>query len=314
MLNKILGIKYPIILAPMFLITNEQMVKIALDNGITGAIPALNYRKDSDLINAIKNIKNHSSKPFGINLIANKSNPKYKQHLKILLDNKVDFIISSLGNPKELINEAKKQNIKVFCDVVDVNYAKKVEDLGADAIIAVNKSAGGHLGKYSADKLLSQIKTECSIPIIAAGGISTPEKLKTALQSGYAGASIGTVFIATHESPVSDEYKNAIVNYSADDIVLTSRLSGTPTTVINTEYVKQIGTQQNILEKLINRNTKLKQLAKRVTMKKGMNRLRKAAFGTTYKNVWCAGPSIDDVDKVQNLDETIRFFTSKLLD
>ena len=140
-LDHILGIDYPIIMAPMFLISNTKMIMAALDNGITGAFPALNYRTDKELRAAIQEIKSHSDKPFGVNLIVNKSNPKYKNQLATLRELEVAFIITSLGNPKEVIEKAKQKNNKVFCDVVDLKYAQKVESLGADGVIAVNSEA-----------------------------------------------------------------------------------------------------------------------------------------------------------------------------
>ena len=143
-LDQLLGIQYPVIVAPMFLISNTKMIKAALDSGVTAAFPAMNYRTDKELREAIADIKSHSDKPFGVNLIVNKSNPKYKLQLKTLLELKVDYIITSLGSPREVIVQAHKVGIKVFCDVVDIKFAKKVEELGADGIIAVNNRAGGH--------------------------------------------------------------------------------------------------------------------------------------------------------------------------
>src|SRR5689334_4892223 len=125
-IDKLLGIQYPIIVAPMFLISNAKMVKAALQNGITAAFPALNYRTDQELRAAIQEIKASSTKPFGVNLIVNRSNPKYKSQLQTLLELKVDYIITSLGNPNEVIEKCKPLGIKVFCDVVDLAYAKKV--------------------------------------------------------------------------------------------------------------------------------------------------------------------------------------------
>ncbi|HTF30326.1 MAG TPA: nitronate monooxygenase, partial [Flavitalea sp.] len=126
-LDQLLGIEYPIIVAPMFLISNTRMIKTALDNGVSAAFPALNYRTDQELRAAIAEIKSFSSKPFGVNLIVNRSNPKYKSQLKTLLELKVDYIITSLGNPREVIEKCQPLGIKVFCDVVDLAYAKKVE-------------------------------------------------------------------------------------------------------------------------------------------------------------------------------------------
>ena len=177
-LDKLLGIDYPVIVAPMFLISNTKMIKAALSNGVTATFPALNYRTDDELRAAIKEIKAFTSKPFGVNLIVNKSNLKYKDQLKTLLELKVDFIITSLGNPKEVIDHCKPLGIKVFCDVVDLAYAQKVESQGADAVIAVNNRAGGHAGKISPKELVTLLTQNCNIPVISAGGIAHGKDLK----------------------------------------------------------------------------------------------------------------------------------------
>jgi nitronate monooxygenase len=308
-LDKILDIDFPVILAPMFLVSTPLMVKIALDNGITGAIPAMNYRKEGELKKAILEIKSYSDKPFGINLITNKSNTRYKKQLSEILDAAPAYVISSLGNPKELITEAHKNGIKVFCDVVDLKFAKKTEDLGADALIAVNSMAGGHSGIYSQEELLQTLTTNCKIPVINAGGVACAADLKKVLSLGAAGASIGTIFIASKECPVSDEYKNALIKFGKSDIVLTKKLSGAPTTVINTDYVKNIGTKPNFLEYLINKNTFLKKSAKSIITLTGMNKLEKAAFKATYKTVWCASVSIENIKEIRPLAEIIKEIT-----
>ncbi|HAC24296.1 MAG TPA: nitronate monooxygenase, partial [Cytophagales bacterium] len=176
-LTQMLGIDYPVIVAPMFLISNTKMIKAALASGVTAAFPALNYRTDAELRAAIREIKEFSSKPFGVNLIVNKSNPKYKSQLKTLLELKVDYIITSLGSPKEVIDQCKPLGIKVFCDVVDLAYAKKVEQMGADALIAVNSRAGGHAGNIAPRDLITMLKENCGLPIISAGGIATGQQL-----------------------------------------------------------------------------------------------------------------------------------------
>ncbi len=148
LLTDILDIKYPIIMAPMFLVSNAKMLIEAGKSGITGAVPALNYRTDEAFRAAIKEIRANTDAPFGVNLIVNKSNPKMQQQLKTCVEMKVDYIITSLGSPREVIKHCKPAGIKVFCDVVDLKFAKIVEELGADAIIAVNKQAGGHADQH----------------------------------------------------------------------------------------------------------------------------------------------------------------------
>ncbi|MEQ8474711.1 MAG: nitronate monooxygenase [Fulvivirga sp.] len=310
-LTKILGIKYPIIMAPMFLVSNAAMTIAAIKSGITGAIPALNYRTDKDLRAAIKEIKDKAKGPFGINLIVNKSNVRMKEQLNTCVELGVDFIITSLGSPRLVIEACKPKGIKVFCDVVDVEYAIKVQELGADAIIAVNSEAGGHAGPMSYKELIPLLVEKCLIPIISAGGVGTGKQLKEKLELGACGISMGSPFIATNEAGVSDDYKQAIVDYGAKDIVMTTKLSGTPCTVINTPYVQEIGTKQTWLERLLNKNKTLKKYAKMLTFYKGMKSLEKAAFGATYKTVWCAGPSIEYVKKVQPVNEIVEKLISE---
>lgn len=304
-LNQLLGIKIPIILAPMFLVSNTDMVKAAIRSGATGAIPALNYRTSKELEEAILELKNEDG-PFGINIIVNKSNIKFKSQLEICCRLKVDFIITSLGSPEETIKEAHKNEVKVFCDVTDLKYAKKVESLGADAIIAVNKTAGGHAGPLPKEELIPLLKKECNIPVISAGGIGTAKGIHETLQLGADGLSMGSIFIATTEAGVSQEYKQACVDNGAQDIVMTTKLSGTPCTVINTPYVQSIGTRQNWLERFLNKNKRIKKWFKTIVYWKGMRKLKKAAFGASYKTVWCAGPSIEHVKEIQSVSSLLK--------
>ena len=304
-LDNLLGIQYPFIVAPMFLISNTRMVKAALDSGASAAFPALNYRSDHDLRDAIAEIKSHSEKPFGVNLIVNKSNPRYRTQLQTLIDMKVNYVITSLGNPREVIEKCRPHGIKVFCDVVDLTYARKVEGLGADAVIAVNAMAGGHAGNVPPRQLIQMLKDHCGLPIISAGGIGTGEQLFETMEWGAAGASIGTVFIACEESDISPEYKQAMVQYGSEDIVRTNKLSGSPLTVINTPYVQQLGTKANFLEWILHHNRPLKKWVKMLIALRGMKAVEKAAFSATYKTVWCAGPAIDHVDAVLPIKEIL---------
>lgn len=310
-LDKILGIEYPIIVAPMFLISNVAMLKAALDAGVTAAIPALNYRTDGELRGAIRELKAYTNKPFGINLIVNKSNPKYKGQLKLLVEEKVAFIITSLGNPNEVIAQCKPLGIKVFCDVVDLAYAKKVEELGADAVIAVNNRAGGHAGNISPQDLVRQLSEAISIPVISAGGIAKGEQIKEVMGWGAAGVSVGTIFIACNEAPISQEYKQAMVDYGERDIVKTTKLSGSALTVINTPYVKELGTEASWLERILLGNKTLKKYAKMIIAFRGMKAVEKAALNATYKTVWCAGPAIEHVKTIRPLKEIINQLTTE---
>ncbi len=307
----LLGIEYPIIMAPMFLVTNNQMMIEAANAGIAGCIPALNYRTIEDLDKGLKDIRSKTTKPIGVNLIVNQSNPLYKKQLFKCLDNGINFFLTSLGSPEETVRESHKLGVKVFCDVIDENYAAKVAGLGADGLIAVNNGAGGHLGNIPASILIPALKKKFSIPVISAGGVGNGAGILSMLALGADGLSIGSPFIATTEAGVSNEYKQACVDYGADDIVVTTKLSGSRCTVIKTPYVEKIGTDQNIIESVLNKNKQLKKYAKMLTFYKGMKSLEKAAFGATYKTVWCAGTSIEFSEKIKPLAEVVKQFNEE---
>lgn len=311
-LTDVLAIDYPIIMAPMFLITNVEMMVASLESGITGCMPALNFRTIEDLTTALKAIRAKSQKPFGVNLIVNKSNTAYKKQLHACLDQGVDYFITSLGSPEETIKESKKTGTKVFCDVIDENYARKVESLGADGIIAVNSGAGGHLGNIPATVLIPLLKRACKIPVISAGGVGSGAGIISMLALGADGVSIGSPFIATTEAPVSDEYKKACVEFGAKDIVISDKISGTRCTVINTPYLQKIGVNQNFVESFLNSNKQVKKYAKMLTYYRGMKLLEKAAFGASYKSVWVAGTSIEFTQKIEPLKDIVSRYVSEM--
>lgn len=306
-LTTLLNITYPIIQAPMFLVSNVAMVKEAMHSGIAGCIPALNYRTLDELKDAIRQLKKEkvNGGAFGFNLIVNKSNIKYKDQLQVLCEEGCDFIITSLGSPEETIIQAKASGIKVFCDVTDLKFAKKVEGLGADALIAVNNQAGGHRGNSSPKALIKELNIHCSIPVISAGGVGCREDIDAMLSYGAEGVSVGSPFIASIEADVTEDYKQACVDYGAEDIIVTERISGTPCTVINTPYVQKIGTRSPWIERVLNRNRKLKKWVKMIRFSIGMKTTENAAKKATYKTVWVAGPSIEHTKAIQTTKDII---------
>ena len=306
-LTQLLNIQYPIIQAPMFLVSNVAMVTEAMKAGIAGCIPALNYRTLDQLREAIHELKANKVEggSFGFNLIVNKSNIKYKEQLRVLCEEGCDFIITSLGSPEETINQAHKAGIKVFCDVTDLRFAKKVEQLGADAAIAVNNEAGGHRGNLSPQELTNQLSKALTIPVISAGGVGCKADIDKMLSYGAEGVSVGSPFIASVEAGVTDEYKQACVDYGEKDIIMTERISGTPCTVINTPYVQKIGTKQTWLERILNKNKKLKKWVKMIRFSIGMKATENAAKKATYKTVWVAGPSIEHTKAILPIKDIV---------
>lgn len=309
-LTDLLGIEHPLIMAPMFLVSNVAMVKEGMRCGVAGCIPALNYRTLDELRAACRELKAakaaYGKGAYGFNLIVNKSNPKAAGQMKVLCEEGCDFIITSLGSPEATIKAAHRVGIKVFCDVTDLQFAQKVEALGADALIAVNNEAGGHRGHLSPQALIDLLKQHCRIPVISAGGVGTKVEMDRMLAYGAEGVSVGSPFIASEEAPITEDYKQACVHYGAKDIVMTERISGTPCTVINTPYVRKVGTRSPWLERMLNKNRKLKKWVKMLRFYIGMKATEKAAQQVTYRTVWVAGPSIQHTQAVEPVRGIIR--------
>lgn len=310
-LNKLLNIDFPLIIAPMFLVSNQAMMEAGMKHCVAAAFPSLNYRKEGELeklLDDLNTYKNSVSKgTYGINLIVQKTNPMYEKHLAICVTKKVPFYITSLGNPQKVIEQAHSYGGKVFCDVTNITHAEKCASLGCDGFIAVGSEAGGHAGPRGLEILIPElIQKFPNIPVIAAGGIANGKGVYNALQLGAVGVSVGTRFIATIEAKVSDEYKNAIVNAKAKDIVFTEKLSGTPCAIIRTPYSDKVGYKQGWLEKLLSKNKRTKKWFKMLVQYRGLKKLEKGASSTgNYGQLWSAGKSVEHIDDILPCGEVI---------
>lgn len=315
------GIRYPIIMAPMFLVSNEAMVNAAMEQEIAGTFPSLNYRREGELaallerLNARKAALHGLLGNYGVNLIVQRSNPLYEQHLQVCAAAKVPFYITSLGNPRTVIDAAHSYGGKVLCDVTNLQHAEKAAKEGCDGFIAVCAGAGGHAGPYPMQVLVPALRAAFpDKPVVAAGGIATGQQVASALVLDAAAVSIGTRFIASMEAGVSDAYKQGILDYGMDDIVLTERLSGTPCNIINTPAAKQMGYKQNFMEKMLSRNARTKKYFKMLVQLRGMKKLEKAIHPGTYQQLWTAGQSVEMIHDIVPVAQIVEQLLSELED
>ncbi|MCK6650499.1 MAG: nitronate monooxygenase family protein [Bacteroidia bacterium] len=310
-LTSSLNIEFPLIMAPMFLVSNKAMVIAGMQNGIAATFPSLNYRNEGELEKLLDELNEEKSKlsvkgTYGINLIVQKTNPLYEKHLKICVEKKVPFYITSLGNPKQVIEQAHSYGGKVFCDVTNIEHAQKCYDLGCDGFIAVGQGAGGHAGPNTLQVLISSLHHHFPDKmVIAAGGIANGEGVLSMLALGAAGVSMGTRFIATQEAGVSDAYKKAIVDSKMNDIVLTEKISGTPCTIINTPFAKKIGYRQNWFERMLSNNSTTKKYFKMWVQLSGMKKLEQSVKPGNYQTLWCAGQSVELISDIKSVKEII---------
>jgi nitronate monooxygenase len=231
------NLRIPVIGSPLFIISNPKLVIEQCKAGIVGSMPALNARPTSLLDEwlaeiteelAAYNAKNpdRPAAPFAINQIVHKSNERLEHDMELCVKYKVPIIISSLGAREEIFDIAHSYGGIVLHDVINNTFAHKAIDKGADGLIAVAAGAGGHAGVKSPFAFTQEIRQWFDGPLVLSGSIATGGAVLAAQAMGADFAYIGSPFIATHEARASEEYKQAIVDCTSDDIVYSSLFTG----------------------------------------------------------------------------------------
>ena len=226
-LSKKLKLRYPIIAAPMFIISNKEMLVACAEAGILGAMPSLNAREPDGFRRDLAWVRERTEEAFAINLTIGLSDPERLEHdIQACLEHEVPVLITSYGDPTELVRRAHERDVTVFHDVISLRHAKKAERAGVDAIIAVASGAGGHAGRISPFALFPYMSAHVSAPIIAAGAITTGEQVAASFALGAQMCYMGTRFIASEECGAVPEYKQMILDASPEEILYTDAVSG----------------------------------------------------------------------------------------
>jgi nitronate monooxygenase len=288
----------------MYPCSNPELVAAASEAGGIGIVQPLSmvYVHKHDFRAGLKLIKSLTSKPIGMNIITEKSSKLYEDRMRkwldIALEEGVRFFVTSLGNPKWIVDKVTPLGGIVYHDITEKKWAEKALQGGVHGLICVNNNAGGHAGEHSLKKLYDDL-APLNVPLICAGGIGDHHTYQQALQLGYAGVQLGTKFIATQECNAHPDYKNAIIKATSADIVLTDKISGVPVSVIQTEYIKKIGTKANALAKFLLRHRKTKHYMRMFYTLQSIWKLKKASQeGGSYKDYWQAGKSVDGCNEI----------------
>lgn len=298
-LTDMFNLEYPIIGAPMFLVSNVEMVTAATLAGGMGTFPALNFRPIERYEEKIKEIKGKlDGGAFGINIIVQKSNKYQHEQIDRAIENEVPLIITSLGSPKSIIEKTRGTKTKVFCDVVGLTHAKKVADLGADGLILVGSGAGGHGGDTSLFALIPYLRKHIDLPMVAAGCMSDGKSLMAALALGADGIYMGTRIIASNEAQVKDEYKQAIIDAGCDDIVNTDRVDGFPGNFIKTPNLEKV-LRPNFVDNVLSQNRRVKRAVS--LMRAGRALLGSQDMDLSYKNTFSAGHGVGVIDEIEDI-------------
>ena len=306
------GIRYPVICGAMYPCSNPELVAAASDAGGIGIVQpiSLTYVYGYDYRAGLKRIRELTDKPIGVNMLVEGSNATYRKRLEewmdISLEEGVRFFVTALGNPAWVVRKASSVGGVVFHDATNVTHARKAQDNGVDGFICVNNRAGGHAGTKAPAELFDEIAV-LGKPLICAGGVGGREAFREALEIGYLGVQMGTRFIATTEAAAHEDYKDAIIEAKAADIVLTEKISGVPVSVIKTPYVEKLGLKAGWLAKKLLQGRKTKHWMRTFYTVLSAIRLRKANLkGASYRDFFQAGKSVESIDRVQSVAEIMQ--------
>ena len=275
-LSKKLGLRYPLVAAPMFIISNKEMIVACAEAGILGAMPSLNARSSEKFEADLAWIREKTDKPFAINLTIGLTEPgRLQSDVELCLKYEVPVMITSYGNPTELVEQVKPHGVTVFHDVINKHHALKAQSAGVDAIIGVSQGAGGHAGTINPFVLIPWLRKNLDVPVIAAGCIGGGEQVAASLMLGAELAYMGTRFIASSECGASDAYKDLVVESTHKDVVYTDQVSG-----IHANFLKQ-------------------------TIPDATAPTRGPEAAKRWKDIWSAGQGVSLIDEVKSIEDIV---------
>jgi len=319
-LTRQLGIEVPLICGAMYPCSNAELVAAVSAAGGIGVVQPLSmiYVYGQELRDGLRFIRQTTNKPIGMNVLIERSSKLYLErmyrYVDIAIEEGVRFFVTSLGNPRWVVDRVAPEGGIVYHDVTERKWAEKGLAGGVHGLIAVNERAGGHAGPRSARALYDEL-AGFGVPVVCAGGIGDENGFVEALRMGYAGAQLGTRFIATTECGAHDDYKQAIVRAQESDIVLTERVTGVPLSVIRTPYVERIGTRAGPVARWLLRGRRTKHWMRTIYALRSAWQLKRASLAggageTTSKDYWQAGKSVAGIHAVEPAGDIVRRFGS----
>ena len=276
------NLSLPAIAAPLFIISHPPLVLAQCRSGIIGSFPSLNARPRSQLdewLDELTTSLTSADAPYAVNQIVHKSNDRLESDLELCVKYRVPIVITSLGAVEEVNDAVHSYGGIVLHDIINDRFARKAIDKGADGLIAVATGAGGHAGRLSPFALVSEIRRWFTGPLLLSGSIATGASLLAAQAMGADMGYIGSPFIATKEARASDEYKQAIVDSTADDIIYTDYFTG-----VHGNYLKSSIT-----------NSGLDPSALPTSDSRNMNFSTSATDAKAWKDIWGSGQGIGSI-------------------
>lgn len=287
-------LRLPVVAAPMFLVSNPQLVLACCNNGIVGSFPALNQRESSGFKDWLQEIEaglSSDAAPYAVNLIVHGSNPRLQADLAICVEQRVPIVITSLGAVKEVVDAVHSYGGLVFHDVTTRRHAEKAAEAGVDGLIAVAAGAGGHAGTWSPFALIAEIRQFFDKTLLLAGCLNQGHEILAAQLLGADLAYLGTRLIATQENAASPAYKQMILDANAADIIHTPAVSGVPASFMR-QSLELAGYD-------------LKQLQNKGEVNYGEKLKPMDEEAKAWKTVWSAGQGVGNIRDLPSVEQLI---------
>lgn len=247
-ITEMLGIKYPIIQGAMQDVAKAELVAAVSNAGGLGVL-ASGQDTPKQVREEIRKVKELTDKPFAVNLMF--LNKKVPEIVDVVIEEGVKIVTTGAGTPKLYMPKLKEAGIKVMPVIPNVKIAKKMEELGVDAVIAEGMESGGHIGTMTSQTLWPQVVDAVKIPVIAAGGIADNRGVKAAMAMGAEGVQCGTIFSISKESPVGDNWKKVIIESKDTSIgVIGTKMGVASRTVVNKKAKELYGLEDKMTDKL----------------------------------------------------------------
>lgn len=305
-------VEVPLVCGAMYPCSNPELVAAVSEAGGLGIVQpvSLEFAQKLSLREGLRRIRALTGKPVGMNALIEQSSRAYLERMRrwvdVALEEGVRFFVTSLGNPRWVVEKAHAAGGIVYHDVTEAKWAAKAVDGGVDGLIAVNARAGGHAGARTVEALLAELRP-FGLPVVCAGGVGDAAGFVAALRLGYAGVQCGTRFIATRECTASAAYKQALVAAGEDDVVLSERITGVPVAVLATPWVRRTGTRVNALERALLRHRRTKHLARTwFTLRSAWLMKRDAYDPRAGRDVWQAGRSVAAIRAIEPAGDVVR--------
>ena len=307
--NFINKLRLPVIQSPMFIVSNARLVIASSRAGIVGSFPTANCRTLEALDESFSEITaalgtDKDALPWSVNIIVSKMYARSNDDLDLILKYKPPIVITSLGNPKEVVEKVHEYGGLVFSDVINLYHSKKAISVGVDGLILICNGAGGHTGDLSPFAFVPEVREIFDGIIIVGGSISSGDSILAIQALGADMAYMGTRFIATQESDATDEFKEMILNATASEIIKSNKITG-----VNGNWLEQSLKNAGISTEDVGLKKTLSDL-KRMVMPLIKQKLKvdfdvSKATAKRWRDIFSAGQGVGSISNVPSVEDLV---------